>query len=177
MPSLFRPAEDLLIQYARYHRDPRNIATHAVGIPLIVLSLGMLLARPVWGVALTPAWLVWLLSTLWYLTRGQFVLGLAVSTANWALLALAAWWVGTTGTEWLGWGLGVFAAGWMFQFAGHYYEGRKPAFVDDLVVLLVGPLFVTAEALFALGWGTALRAEITRRAGPTRLRDLTVPAM
>ena len=40
----------------------------------------------------------------------------------------------------------------------------------------MGPLFITAEALFALGWGHALRDEILRRAGPTRLRNLAMPA-
>jgi uncharacterized membrane protein YGL010W len=40
------------------------------------------------------------------------------------------------------------------------------------VGLVVAPLFVTAEALFALGWGKSLLAEIERRAGPTMLRDL-----
>jgi uncharacterized membrane protein YGL010W len=38
--------------------------------------------------------------------------------------------------------------------------------------LLVGPLFVTAEALFALGWGKGLLGEIERRVGPTHVRDL-----
>src|SRR3546814_9523920 len=33
---------------------------------------------------------------------------------------------------WLGSGLGMFVLGWVIQFVGHYYEGRKPAFVDDL---------------------------------------------
>src|SRR5256885_12287117 len=33
---------------------------------------------------------------------------------------------------WLGWGLGIFAVGWVIQFVGHYYEGRKPAFLDDI---------------------------------------------
>ena len=64
----------------------------------------------------------------------------------------------------------------MIQFLGHYYEGRKPAFVDDLVGLLVGPMFVVGEALFALGWGADLLAEIERKTGPTILRDLTRPA-
>ena len=40
-----RSTPDLLIQYARYHRDPRNIATHLVGIPMIVLAVAVLLAR------------------------------------------------------------------------------------------------------------------------------------
>jgi uncharacterized membrane protein YGL010W len=26
----------------------------------------------------------------------------------------------------------------VIQFIGHWYEGRKPAFVDDLIGLLVG---------------------------------------
>ena len=44
MISLFRSAPELMVQYAHYHRDRRNIATHLVGIPLIVLSIGMLLS-------------------------------------------------------------------------------------------------------------------------------------
>ena len=30
-----------LIEYARYHRDPRNIATHFVGIPLIAFGIAV----------------------------------------------------------------------------------------------------------------------------------------
>ena len=30
-----------------------------------------------------------------------------------------------------------FAGGWAIQFLGHAFEGKKPAFVDDLVGLLV----------------------------------------
>jgi uncharacterized membrane protein YGL010W len=183
MPSPFRSATDLLAQYARYHRDQRNIATHFVGIPLIVFAIGVLLARPALetslpgGPTLSPAGLLWTLSTLWYLTRGQFMLGLAVSLLNGVLLLLAAP-LGHLGTaQWLGWGASAFVVGWVFQFVGHYYEGRKPAFVDDVIGLLVGPQFVVAEGLFALGWGHALRDEIEHRAGPTHLRDLTMPAV
>jgi len=175
MLPLTRPANELLVQYARYHRDPRNIATHVVGIPLIVFAIGALLARPTWGTGLSPAGLLWLFTTLWYLTRGQFTLGLAVSLANLALVALAALLVQGPSLG-LGWSLGLLVLGWACQFVGHYYEGRKPAFFDDVRGLLVGPLFITAEALFALGWGHALRDEIQRRAGPTRLRNLAMPA-
>ena len=45
MPSPFRPANELMVQYAAYHRDRRNIATHFVGIPLIVFAIGIFLAR------------------------------------------------------------------------------------------------------------------------------------
>lgn len=44
-----RSLEDQLAAYAAYHRDARNIATHFIGIPLIVVSLLALLSRPAWG--------------------------------------------------------------------------------------------------------------------------------
>jgi len=37
-------------------------------------------------------------------------------------------------------------------------------------------MFVTAEAMFGLGWGKPLLAEIEQRVGPTKIRDLTQPA-
>lgn len=175
--SPFRPAIDLMAQYAEYHRDRRNITTHFIGIPLIVLSLGVLLARPqftVGGQLLTPAAVVFALSTLWYVTRGHLLLGLAVSAVNGVLLLLghqlSAFSSGTAG--WLAWGIATFVVGWTLQFIGHYYEGRKPAFVDDLVGLLVGPMFVVGEWLFLLGWCRPMLAEIERRVGPTHIRDL-----
>jgi len=92
------------------------------------------------------------------------------------LIALAHPFAGVPLVPWLAWGIGFFVLGWLIQFIGHYYEGRKPAFVDDIVGLLVGPMFVVGEWLFALGWGHDMLAEIERRAGPTHLRDLAAPA-
>ena len=121
---------------------------------------------------LSLAWLAWGLATLWYLSRGHLLLGLAVSVANGLLFGLAHLASAGTVAHWLSWGLGFFVVGWIIQFVGHWYEGKKPAFVDDIVGLLVGPMFVTAEALFAFGWNRPMLAEIERRAGPTRLRDM-----
>jgi uncharacterized membrane protein YGL010W len=172
-------ATDLMAQYAAYHRDRRNIATHFVGIPLIVFAVGALLARPTLALGswlLTPAAVAWALTTLWYLTRGNLVLGLATSLVNLLLIAAALPLGLLDTTAWLAWSLGAFVVGWILQFIGHYYEGKKPAFVDDLRGLLIGPMFVVGEALFALGWGKTLLAEIESRVGPTHLRDLHAPA-
>jgi uncharacterized membrane protein YGL010W len=184
MPAPFRPARELLIQYARYHRDRRNIATHVIGIPMIVFAIGVLLARPTLDtlptplgvLALTPAMLLWAATTLWYLTRGEFLLGISVSLLNGALIVLGAPLADAGFVSWLAAGLGLFLLGWVIQFLGHYYEGRKPAFTDDLIGLLVGPAFVTAEALFSFGLLRPLHEEIERRAGPTHVRDLAFPA-
>jgi uncharacterized membrane protein YGL010W len=35
----------------------------------------------------------------------------------------------------------MFTVGWGFQFVGHYFEGKKPSFVDDKRNLLVGLLW------------------------------------
>lgn len=177
--SFFRSADELLIQYAMYHRDQRNISTHLLGIPLIVLALAMLLtpAAIEWrGLQLTAAWCLWGLLSVWYLRRGRLGLGVAVSAGAGMLFALAHWGLQGQPEAALSWGLTLFVAGWLLQFIGHYYEGRKPAFVDDLVGLLVGPMFVTAEALFALGIYKDLQTRILGEAGPTRLRDLASPA-
>jgi uncharacterized membrane protein YGL010W len=180
--SCLHPAADLLAQYAEYHRDQRNIATHQVGVPLIVFALGVLLARPTLALdaglawALTPAWCVWVVVSLWYLTRGEPLLGFTVSAGMAALIALGQPLAAASLGTWLGLGLGCFTLGWLIQFVGHYYEGRRPPLVGDLIGLLVGPMFVTAEALFALGWKPGLQAAIERRAGPVVLHDLAARA-
>ena len=168
-----RNTTELLAQYAEYHRDRRNIATHLVGVPMIVFGVGVLLARPAFmlaGIALSPAWLLFAATAAWYLTRGHLVVGAAVSAVVGVLLVFAHGVAYGSTATWLAWGVGAFVVGWVIQFIGHYYEGRKPAFVDDLAGLLVGPMFVTAEVLFALGLCQPLHAEIVQRAGPTLIR-------
>jgi len=170
-----RPVIDLLSQYAQYHRDRRNILSHFIGVPMIVFAVGVLLARPtlmLGGLPLTPTWIVFALAMLWYVTRGSLVLGLVVSAAVGALMLLAHRVVDGSVITWLTFGMGLFVVGWVIQFVGHWYEGKKPAFADDIVGLLVGPMFITAEAMFALGWNKTMLAEIERRVGPTQLRDM-----
>ena len=36
---------------------------------------------------------------------------------------------------------GMFTLGWGFQFVGHFFEGKKPSFVDDKRNLIVGLLW------------------------------------
>jgi uncharacterized membrane protein YGL010W len=78
---------DHLSQYAAYHRDPRNIASHFIGIPLIVVAVAVLLSRPQWaGGWLSPAVLVSLASA-WFYLRLELRLGVLMTV----LLGLCAW--------------------------------------------------------------------------------------
>ena len=163
-----------LTHYAAYHRDRRNIATHFVGIPMIVLALAVLLSRPAFALAalpvtLSPAWLLFVAATLYYLVL-DVPLGLMMAAVSALCIAFGQWIAAQSTLVWLTTGVGLFVIGWVFQFIGHVaYEHRKPAFVDDVIGLLIGPLFVLAEALFAFGWRPALRAAIEVEAGPTRV--------
>lgn len=162
---------DHLSQYAAYHRDPRNIASHFVGIPLIVVAVAVLLSRPQWaGGWLSPAVLVSLASA-WFYLRLELRLGMLMTV----LLGLSVWLGHVLAQQstfvWLASGIGMFVVGWAIQFVGHYYEGRKPAFIDDVTGLIVGPLFVVVEAGFLLGLRGELKRAIEERAGPVALRN------
>jgi uncharacterized membrane protein YGL010W len=178
MPRPVRTASALLQRYAESHRDRRNIATHLVGVPLMVFGAGVLLARPVLQVgtaSLTPAWLAFPLAAAWYLTRGHFGLGLAVSFSVALLLALAQP-LGAGGTAaWLAWGLGALATGWAVKLLGHYYEGQRAPRDGGVAAMLVAPMFVVLEVLSGVGLFRRLAADIERHAGPTCVRDLAHP--
>tara|TARA_R110002020_G_scaffold276362_1_gene491724 strand:+ start:266 stop:796 length:531 start_codon:yes stop_codon:yes gene_type:complete len=162
--------EDQLSQYATYHRDARNIATHFIGIPMIVVGVAVLLSRPaieLAGIAVSPALLAGLAASVYYLKLDWFlgvVMSVLMALSVWAGAVLAA----QTRTVWLSAGVGLFLVGWVFQFIGHFWEGKKPAFIDDVAGLIIGPLFVVAEALFLLGALPKLRAAIEARAGHIR---------
>lgn len=161
-----------LSQYAAYHRDKRNIATHFVGIPLIVFAVTVLLSRPAFevaGLSLSPAVVVAMLTCLYYLKldlRYGLVMSLLFAFSVYASAAVAA----ASTLVWLSAGLGLFVLGWIIQFIGHYYERRKPAFVDDLIGLAIGPLFVLAELGFLLGLRKEVEHAIIHNVGPTLIR-------
>jgi len=157
---------DRLVSFAEHHRDKRNIATHFVGIPMILVGTQAALAKigigPVNAAAGATA-----LATRYYRkldpTYGN-AMG-AVLGASYALgTAIAAMplplWAGATGS--------LLVGGWALQLLGHAFEGKKPAFLDDVRGLLDGPLFLVAQVAFAVGLSPELRDEVERRAGPTR---------
>lgn len=125
--------------YGSYHRDRRNRACHAVGIPLIVLGLLGLFAQIHVG-PFTLAMVVAIAILVFYATID--IAGAAISAGVFAILYLAAFR--------LPWSLDVaaFVLGWVFQLVGHRYEGNKPKFLENLVYLLIGPLYMFEELFF-----------------------------
>jgi uncharacterized membrane protein YGL010W len=168
-----KTVEENLTQYAAYHRDRRNIATHFVGVPMIVFAIILALATvsvPVGGLAITAAAVVSIAACVYYF-RLDWVFGLTMAIVLFAMCAAASEMTArmSTGAV-LGWAGAIFIVGWALQFLGHKFEGMKPAFFDDVMQLIIGPLFVCAEAFFLLGAKPRLRRYIEERVGPTVAR-------
>jgi len=168
-----RKIEETLTQYAAYHRDRRNIATHFVGIPMIVFAVVLALATAtitVGPMAVTMAAIVSIVACIYYFLLDR-VFGLTMAVVLFAMCAAASEITArmTTGAT-LGIAGLVFVVGWALQFLGHKFEGMKPAFYDDVMQLAIGPLFICAEAFFLLGAKPQLRRYIEERVGPTVAR-------
>ena len=115
-------------------------------------------------VQLSPALILTTITLLYYI-RLDLAFGLVMSALFVLALSFGVWAATLEFTLWLSIGVGGFLVGWTFQFVGHYFEGRKPAFVDDIMGLAIGPLFVVAELLFIVGLFTSLKEQIEERSG------------
>lgn len=144
---------DYLNEYGKTHRNPVNQWIHIVCVPAIfasTLALAWLLNAGLLGVE--APWARWVngatvggaLILAFFYSR----LGLRVS------LAMTAWFAVSVGLIlaveaspaplWAVAG-GIWVAAWIAQLIGHKVEGAKPSFFDDLLFLLIGPLFVMEE--------------------------------
>ena len=157
---------DQMSFYAAYHQDARNKATHFVGVPVITFSLMIPLGWlrvDVGGLPLTASLVVTAILLAYYLALDVplgLVMGALFGLMLWGAepLARAPWPASAA------WFAALFIGGWALQLWGHVFEGRKPALVDNLFQVFVAPIFLAAEALFALGYKPALHEEVQRRA-------------
>jgi uncharacterized membrane protein YGL010W len=66
-------------------------------------------------------------------------------------IALMVWPLTLLGSRALIVSIAVFVAAWIGQFIGHIVEGRKPAFLEDVRSLLIGPVWLLADLYRRLG--------------------------
>jgi len=137
------PMRERLAEYGGYHRSSGNEWCHYVGIPSIVAGAGTLfglvpLAR-VGGFSLTLAEVVAGGVIAFYVVSARW-LGVVTGVLLAALVAL-----GRAIPTLVG--LGLFFGGWIVQFVGHAaFEKRSPAFLKNLLHLLVGPAWLVERA-------------------------------
>ncbi|QOL24787.1 DUF962 domain-containing protein [Thalassotalea sp. LPB0316] len=154
-----------LSTYKSVHLNKKNVRTHFFGVPLIVMSVMVLInmLNITWRsdsneVTLPLMPVIALLVVLYYLlldVKIGLIATLLFAPVYWAAINISA----LPNAAW--WALGIFVIGWIIQFVGHAYEKAKPAFVDDLNQLLIGPLFLVSEVVFALGMNKDMEQEVT----------------
>ncbi|MBL8522668.1 MAG: DUF962 domain-containing protein [Betaproteobacteria bacterium] len=162
-----RNLEQQITQYAAYHRDRRNIATHFFGVPMIVFSVVLALS-PFAVNGVNVALLALAMAAVYYIFL-DVALGTAMLIFLFVCYLISIYLnakIGHTGVV-MGLAVALFVIGWIIQFIGHKYEGMKPAFTDDIMGLIIGPLFIMTEVFFALGLKAGLKKYVEDRVGPT----------
>lgn len=150
--------------YANYHQNVTTRYTHMGGVPLIILSVMILLGFVqiiVPGVfSTTLAWFATVAILVYYFLL-NWKLALALTPIMFFLLWIAHWF-SENGPTTLGvWSFIItFVVGWALQLYGHYIEGKKPAFMDNLSQALIAPLYLVAELFFMAGYMKSLQAQI-----------------
>lgn len=157
MKRIGKTADDWFDEYGVCHQNGTNKLLHWICIPLIVLSLlAMIWSLPVPEAIVTAiphfnwCWVVVLSANVFY-WRLSVPLAIGMLLISAGMLAMIA------GYERLDWGptwiaaLVVFVLAWIGQFVGHKIEGAKPAFIDDLKFLLIGPLWLLGFVYRRLG--------------------------
>jgi len=169
--------EEQLARYKSVHLNQKNINTHFIGVPLIVLAVTLMLSTVGFAITFddllsmpltlhfTLAMVIFTVVALYYLVLHRLLaLGMLVYILTNLLAAHLL--SGIEGLFYIA--IGIFVLGWVIQFLGHYYEKAKPAFVDDLSQFLIGPLFLMAEVYFKLGLESELKVRITSLAKEKR---------
>ena len=154
-----RTLKQFLNESQESHQNPVNSIIHIFCVPAIFFSsLGLLWAIPVgkWlgldaSIApwINPVTIFLPLVTLFYMKLSW---GSLAAMAVWFAASLA----GILAIQQAGWPLvwisaAVWVIAWAVQVYGHKVEGAKPSFADDMVFLLIGPLFVMQKLYKRLG--------------------------
>lgn len=151
---------DQLAMYAAYHKDRRNQLTHYIGVPIIIFSILIVLIQIPLGGPISAATVLLGILLLSYVAAVP-VVGILSLIACMPIYLLSARVAELEMTQRWAITAACFVAGWVIQFVGHIFEGRKPAFLSNILQLFMAPAFLIAEMAFAAGLQRGL-ADILR---------------
>ena len=132
----------LLESYEKNHKNPINEAIHIIAIPLIMFSiLGMTAAFDIFLEYILVGIVI-----IYYLKLSKIA---ALLMLVWLLIYLGL--VILLKPYIIEISILLFAFGWILQFLGHFIEGKRPSFFEDLRYFLIGPLFVIQKVISKFG--------------------------
>lgn len=152
--------------YQSYHTQRITKITHFIGVPCLIFALLIFLGwihislPPLFSINL--AWIsVVALLVYYYFLDVMLAAGMTVILILMALIAEFLSQPSITLFGFLTW-LSFMIIGVIAQFIGHFYEKKKPAFMDNITQLLIAPLFLFAELMFALGYRQDLKEQMKK---------------
>jgi uncharacterized membrane protein YGL010W len=159
-------AKNLAI-YKSFHTKLITEITHYIGIPLIIFSLMILFS---WVHVKVPnffdttlAWLFLALAIIYYLFL-DLVIGATLSVIL-IILNFIAGYITHNEPSWHSFKIFIiiFVIGIIFIALGHLFESRKPALMSNLKYALIGPIYLTAEFFFCLGFKKDLQQKMMEK--------------
>jgi uncharacterized membrane protein YGL010W len=138
--------DEWMNEYGESHQNPTNQMIHKICVPLIMLTVvGFLWSIPrplIFGLIPCLNWATLFLTgcLVFYFTLNvTMFMGMIVQTVIMCFICQKLY----ERDFLLLFSVVVFILAWVGQFWGHKIEGKKPSFFQDVVFLLIGPLWVT----------------------------------
>jgi len=143
-------------EYGESHQNATNTLIHWICVPAIYFSVvGLVVSIPSPAVPVLAAHHVWaylaLLAVLFFYVQRSIPIAVGMVVWNVLCVVLAIWL--QHHAPWPLWAICivVFALAWVGQFYGHHVEGKKPSFLKDLQILLIGPAWLLAKVYRRFG--------------------------
>ncbi len=140
-----RTLEQWLDLYEESHKNPKNVLIHNICVPVITWCIVSFIYQ-LFSKFLDASGTLVVIAL-----AGVFYLRLSLIRGGLMVLVLAAMYAMSHfypfPNEMFIHTIGLFVAAWAGQFYGHYLEGKKPSFVDDLRLLFIGPLWVNEKII------------------------------
>ncbi|MFT5425730.1 MAG: YGL010W-like membrane protein [Gammaproteobacteria bacterium] len=143
-----RNVDVLLNAYSESHQNKTNKKIHWICVPAIMLSLlGILWSLP-FPVKVSPLinWATILIASsliYYYFLSWQLALGMLLN--SFLMILILHWMIGFPVPLWQI-SITIFIVAWTGQFIGHNIEGKRPSFFKDIQFLLIGPVWLLADA-------------------------------
>lgn len=132
-------------EYKESHQNRINQLIHKICVPLITFSIiGILWSLPFPGEIQFSPYFNWGSVFVTACLAFYLILSFKMFLAMLLQTALMMWILETLIPKqyFLKLNLTIFVVSWILQFIGHKIEGRKPSLFNDLVFLLIGPVWV-----------------------------------
>lgn len=137
--------EKMLETYAAHHTKKINKLLHFIGVPIIFLAIQIFLSNfSLTLFFLSLPWLMLITLISYYLLLNTYlgIITAAFLTLITYLAHIITVYDNSVSNVLV---LILFIIGWIILFIGHYFEGKSPAFLENILQIFIAPMFLVSE--------------------------------